>query len=80
MAFVRTREPVDFGAMDGRSVDLFFALAGPTQDRREYLAILARLAYLLRMDVVRDGFRKVEETGGALALVRKLSPQSVSTS
>lgn len=70
LALLRTARPVSFGAVDGQDVDLFLALAGPVEQRREYLSALARVAYLLRSSSVRDALRAaadVEAVRGVLA-------------
>lgn len=43
-AFLRTESALDFDAVDGESVDLFFALFVPQEATDEHLAILADLA------------------------------------
>jgi len=43
-ALIRTSAPVDFDAIDGEPVDLFFALAVPAQSTQEHLDLLASLA------------------------------------
>lgn len=68
LALVRTVEPVPFGAVDGQGVDLFLALAGPAEQRREYLSALARVAYLFRSSSVREALR----TAPSVDAVRKL--------
>jgi len=65
LALLRTAEPVPFGAVDGQGVDLFVALAGPAQQRREYLSALAAVAYHLRSPEVRD---RIREAGDAAAV------------
>ena len=72
LACVRTLEPVEFAALDGRPVDLFFALAGPKQARREYLAALGSLSYLFRRDGVRRAFREAKDTGEVVQLFGRL--------
>ncbi len=73
LAFLRTEEPVDFGALDDRPVDLFFGLAGPPRARRDYLAALATLSYLFRGDEARRQFREVEDAAAAVELFTRLS-------
>jgi PTS system nitrogen regulatory IIA component len=73
LAFVRTAEPVDFEALDGKPVDLFLALAGPEQGRREYLAVLGTLSYLFRSDTVRDRLREAKTPADVVELIRELS-------
>jgi mannitol/fructose-specific phosphotransferase system IIA component (Ntr-type) len=48
---------VPFGAVDGQGVDLFVALAGPAEQRREYLSALAAVAYRFRSPEVRERIR-----------------------
>lgn len=43
-AFVRLREPLDFGAPDGEPVDLVFALAVPEHFTHQHLVLLSQLA------------------------------------
>lgn len=43
-AFVRTREPIQFDAVDNAPVDLFFALCVPEEATEEHLDLLAELA------------------------------------
>jgi PTS system nitrogen regulatory IIA component len=43
-AFLRLREPVDFGASDGEPVDLVFAMAVPEHFTQQHLQLLAELA------------------------------------
>jgi nitrogen PTS system EIIA component len=43
-AFLRTASAIDFDAVDGEPVDLFFALFVPQEATEEHLAMLANLA------------------------------------
>ncbi|TDJ62931.1 MAG: PTS sugar transporter subunit IIA [Proteobacteria bacterium] len=43
-AFLRTHSAVDFDAIDGKPVDLFFALIVPVDTTEQHLAMLANLA------------------------------------
>lgn len=43
-AFVRLSEPIDFGALDGKPVDLVFALAVPEHFNNQHLLLLSQLA------------------------------------
>jgi PTS system nitrogen regulatory IIA component len=58
IAVLRALESVDFQSLDGRKVDLFIAVAGPRECRRDYLSVLSRLSYLLRGEEVRARFRE----------------------
>lgn len=71
LAFLRTRGPVAFGAMDGKPVDVFVGVAGSGQLRREYLSVLSRLSYLFRTDGVRRRFREAGSATDVLGLLRE---------
>lgn len=49
-----TRAPIDFEALDGRPVSLFFLLVGPQAAAREHVKALSRISRLLRRDIFRD--------------------------
>ena len=65
-------EPLEFSALDGRGVELFFALAGPLQARREYLSALGSLSYLFRNDGSRRPFREAADVSEVVNLFRRL--------
>lgn len=67
LCFLRTAEPVDFGAEDGEGTSLFFLLCAP--DDRAHLHGLARLARILKGGAL-EGLKKAgtsEEVLAALA-------------
>ncbi len=70
IAVLRTFQPIEFHALDGRPVDLFFGVAGPREGRRDYLSVLSRLSWMLRDEAERDAFREVGTPGDALELFR----------
>lgn len=72
LALVRTVQPVSFGAVDGQGVDLFLALAGPAEQRREYLSALARVAYHFRSSAVRDRIRAAPDAAGVRDVLGEL--------
>ena len=49
-----TPQPIDFGALDGMPVRLFFLLAGPETMAASQVRALARIARLVRREYVRD--------------------------
>jgi PTS system nitrogen regulatory IIA component len=53
MAAGVTREPVDFEALDGRPVSLFFLLVGPESAAGDHVKALSRISRLVRSDVFR---------------------------
>ncbi len=64
--------PVDFGAIDGQPVHTIFALVNPTV--RTHLHLLARLAFALKDESVRDVLSRQgsrEEIIGAFQLIEK---------
>jgi PTS system nitrogen regulatory IIA component len=72
LALVRTGAPVAFGAVDGQGVDLFLALAGPAEQRREYLSALARVAYHFRSSAVRDRIRAAADAAAVRGVIAEL--------
>lgn len=69
-AFVRLREPLDFGAPDGEPVDLVFALAVPEHFTHQHLVLLSQLADMFGDAAFRDSLRKAAD---AAAIHRLLS-------
>ncbi len=49
-----TRAPVDFEALDGRPVRLFFLLVGPDSAAGQHVKVLSRVSRLLRRESTRD--------------------------
>jgi len=45
--FFRTDGEVDFAALDGKGVDLFFIILGPKASRRSHIKVLAKISRLL---------------------------------
>ncbi len=54
----RTDTPIDYGAVDGQPVQLFFLVAGPEVAAGDQVRALARIARLVRRDVLRDRLLK----------------------
>lgn len=69
-AFVRLREPLDFGAPDGEPVDLVFALAVPEHFTHQHLVLLSQLADMFGDAEFRDRLRAAPD---APAIHRLLS-------
>ena len=69
--FVRTREGVDFAALDGKSVDLFFIILGPKASRRNHIKVLAKISRLLNHDDFREGLRRAEDGRGVLEVFKR---------
>lgn len=54
MAAGRAAEPVDFDALDGQPVSLFFLLVGPESAAGPHIKALSRISRLVRKDEVRE--------------------------
>ncbi len=63
VAFGRSRSGVDFHALDGRPVFLFFLLLTPADRPGEHLKALARIARLLKNPSLREGLLTVRDRG-----------------
>ena len=74
-AFGRTREDVDFGALDGAPVRLVFLIGAPKEQEpsRVYLNLMARLSFLMKDEANRAellGATSVSEVLRTLDLVK----------
>lgn len=67
-AFVSIAGGVDYDAVDGRPVDLAFALLVPEQATEEHLQLLARLAGLFNDAQVRKRLREAESADAILSV------------
>ena len=70
-AFVRTREPIEFGTADGKPVSCFLALLVPAQAVEAHLKLLAEAAALLND----PSFRAALRSAGDPADVARLFAQ-----
>jgi PTS system nitrogen regulatory IIA component len=62
-AFLRLSRPVDFGAADGRSIDLVLALAVPEQQAQQHTDLLAGLAAQFDDPAFRGCLRSAPDLG-----------------
>ena len=67
--FVRLEQPVEFGAVDDRPVDLIFALLAPADASGEHLRALARVSRILRQAELREQLRKARSADAIRALL-----------
>jgi PTS system nitrogen regulatory IIA component len=67
--FVRLEQPVEFGAVDDRPVDLIFALFAPEDANGEHLRALARISRILRQAELREQLRKARSADAIHALL-----------
>jgi len=63
-------EPVDFDALDGQPVQLFFMLVGPESESGAHVKALARISRLLRRESLRNDLRAARTPDDFLHVVR----------
>jgi len=68
-AFLRTANPIDFDAVDGEPVDLFFALFVPKNTTEEHLQMLAKLAECFSNTDLVNKLRQLTSTETILSLL-----------
>ena len=73
-----TQRPIDYGAPDGKKVDVFFFTMGPPNDRKIHLKILAELSKLsLKTDLLselRSAKSSTEAVAATQACLKELHP------
>lgn len=60
--FIQLDKPIDFGAADGRPVDLIFLLLTPTWANTEHIKAIATISRLLRDRVLCEALRKAKDS------------------
>ncbi len=74
--FLRLEPPVAFNAVDGRPVDLLFALFAPEGDSSGHLRTLARVSRLLRRAELREQLRAARSADAIYALLAEAPASS----
>jgi fructose-specific phosphotransferase system IIA component len=69
--FYRTSGGVDFAALDGKEVDLFFIILGPKASRRNHIKVLAKISRLLNHGEFRDSLRGGQSVAEVLDIFRR---------
>jgi fructose-specific phosphotransferase system IIA component len=69
--FYRTGEGVDFEALDGGEVRLFFIILGPKESRRDHIKVLAKISRLLNHEDFREDLKTAENSDAVLAVFRR---------
>ena len=64
--------PVDFGAADGRPIDLVVLVASPADAPAAHLQALARISRLLRVPGFADALRAAASRRGLLGVLRSV--------
>jgi nitrogen PTS system EIIA component len=70
MAAGITPSPVDYDALDGQPVELFFLIVGPDSAAGAHVRALARISRLLRREPLRASLRSSADAGAFLQVVR----------
>jgi mannitol/fructose-specific phosphotransferase system IIA component (Ntr-type) len=65
-----SRAPVEYDALDGNPVELFFLLVGPESAAGAHVKVLSRLARLLRREDIRRELRSTTDCAEFLRIVR----------
>ena len=66
-----TRDPIDYGAIDGEPVRLVFLLVGPETAAGEHVRTLARIARLVRRPEVRGALLDAPTTADFVRVIRQ---------
>ena len=69
MAAGVSEEPVDFDALDGRPVDLFFMLLGPESAAGAHVKALGRISRVLRRPGLRESLRSAPDAAAFLRII-----------
>ena len=69
--FFRVTEPVDFEALDGATVSLFFIILGPKESRRDHIKVLAKISRLLNHDDFREDLRTAPDAEAVLGIFKR---------
>jgi len=69
--FFRTDGEVDFAALDGMGVDLFFIILGPKASRRSHIKVLAKISRLLNHEEFRNSLRTAQTDTDVLDIFKR---------
>jgi len=69
--FYRTQEPVDFDALDGKNVSLFFIILGPKESRRDHIKVLAKISRLLNHEDFRQDLIGATDASAVMNVFRR---------
>lgn len=67
VALGKTRQGIEFNALDGRPVDFIVLIAGPDNQQERYLQLLARITLKLKDASVRRNLAAATDVAGILA-------------
>jgi fructose-specific phosphotransferase system IIA component len=69
--FFCTREGVNFDALDGKEVDLFFIILGPKASRRNHIKVLAKISRLLNHEDFRNHLRTASSVDDVMGIFKR---------
>lgn len=69
IAFGRSKEGVDFDAMDHKAVHLFFLIAAPEDAIGAHLNVMARLSYIMKSEENRNKMMIITSPGELLQMI-----------
>ncbi len=69
IAFGRKEEGIDFDAIDGKPVKLFFLIAAPEDAIGAHLNVMARLSYMMKVEDKRDKLMAVNSPAELFAIL-----------
>jgi mannitol/fructose-specific phosphotransferase system IIA component (Ntr-type) len=73
VVFAVSKKGIEFDAVDGKPVKLFFLIVAPPQDKKnEYLPLLGRIAELVQEKKARDRLLKVESYEQLLTVMEEV--------
>lgn len=67
VALGKTKQGIEFNALDGRPVDFIVLIAGPDNQQERYLQLLARITLKLKDAAVRRDIAAAKDVSGILA-------------
>lgn len=67
--FARVNTPLDFEALDDQPVDVLFVLLAPEGSGADHLKALARIARVLRDDVIAEKIRSTDHASGIYSVL-----------
>lgn len=79
VALVRTRQPLNVSAPDGRPADLFFVVLSRPRDPRRHLLLLAHVARLAQSRILLEALRQADTAEDTYALVQAASLRHATT-
>lgn len=71
VAFTRSKKGVDFSALDKKPVHLIFMIAAPQEARKEYLQAVAKIARLLKSNVMKERLLKADMPSKVMDILKE---------